>query len=60
MSIGEVMTTFIVLILGLVSAFFYVMNIVQLVQEYYTTTVVVFKIMGIFMAPLGVVMGIIG
>lgn len=53
----------IALIAGLVTiAYGWIINIVQLVQigETYTTIVVVVKVVGIFVPPVGVVMGWIG
>ena len=38
----------------------YIMNIVQLVQNHYSDGMVAVKAVGIFIAPLGVVMGWIG
>ena len=38
----------------------YIMNIVQLVQNHYSDGMVAVKAIGIFIAPLGVIMGWIG
>ena len=38
----------------------WIMNIVQLVQNHYTDTMVTFKVIGIIVAPIGVFLGWIG
>ena len=38
----------------------YIMNIVQLVQNHYSDGMVIAKVVGILIAPLGVILGWIG
>lgn len=60
--IKDMLSAIAVIGLSLGFAYGWIMNIVQLVQngDAYTTVIVVVKVCGIFVAPLGVVMGYVG
>lgn len=60
--IKDILSAIAVIGLGLGFAYGWIMNIVQLVQngDTYTTVMVVVKVCGIFVAPLGAVMGYVG